>query len=188
MKYSILLLSLGLLFFSACNNDDEVPSPNQENQLSYDGDNAAAPELPTGTYECGVLFPASITQDYIGRTINQVRFFMGDIPSTTKILISGPGNANVPGDILYSQNVNLNAPGSWNNITLDTPYEIDGTDLWLSLEVVHPTGIRSVGCDAGPAAGNGDFIYDASNESWSNFRSFTNGESSINWNIRALLD
>jgi len=186
MKYSILLLTLGLFFISACNNDDEVDTP--ENQLSYDGDNSAAPELPTGVYECAVLFPSSLTSNYVGRTIQEVYFFMGDIPSSTRILISSAGTANTPGDIEYQQNVSLNTPGSWNTIALDTPYEIDGTDIWLSLEVNHPQAIRSVGCDAGPAEGNGDFLYQASDQSWTNFRNFTNGESSINWNIRANLN
>ncbi len=186
MKYTILLLTLGLFFFSACNSDDEVPTP--ENQLSYDGDNNAAPELPVGIYECAVRFPESNTKDYIGRTIQEVSFFMGDIPSSTRILISATGTSNTPGDVLYEQNVSLNTPGSWSTVTLTTPFEIDGSDVWISLEVNHPQAIRSVGCDAGPAEGNGDFIYEGSNQSWTDFRNFTNGESSINWNIRAILN
>ena len=186
MKYSILLLTLGLIFFSACNDDDDFVDP--ENQLSYDGDNSAAPELPAGIYEAAVLFPQSITQGLIGRTINEVRFFMGDIPSTTRILISEAGNANAPGAIAYAQNVSLNTPGSWNTIALDTPYEIDGTDLWISLEVNHSQAIQSVGCDAGPAVGNGDFIYEDASQTWSSFRSYTSGGADINWNIRAILN
>ncbi len=186
MKYSILLLTLGLFFFSACNNDDDVPVP--ENQLSYDGDNSAAPFLPAGLYECAVLFPESITSGYIGRTINEVRVFIGDIPSTIRILISEAGTSNAPGDVVYQQSVNLNNEGQWNTIALNTPFEIDGSDLWISIEVDHPQEIRSVGCDAGPSQGNGDFIFSSSSQTWTNFRNFSNGESSINWNIRALLN
>jgi hypothetical protein len=51
--------------------------------------------------------------------------------------------------------------------------------------VYHNDVLQSIGCDAGPAAPDGDWLYQDSDQEWQTFRQRT-GES-INWNIRGKV-
>ena len=188
MKYAFFLLAFGLLLNTSCKDDDDGPQTGN-NVLNFDGENSAAPTLDQGVYEAAVRFPASITSDFVGRQILEIQFFLGSVPAKTEIFISEAGTSTTPGDIIYQADVSGNANvGSWNTHTLTSPVSIDGSDIWVSVLVDHPTAIATVGCDAGPAKANGDFIFDYGTQTWSTFRSYTNNESDINWNIRAILN
>jgi hypothetical protein len=46
----------------------------------------------------------------------------------------------------------------------------------------------TIGCDAGPAVANGDWIVSSVDNDWKTYRDFTNATVSINWNIRGQVE
>ena len=64
---------------------------------------------------------------------------------------------------------------------------IDDSELWISLRYTLAGTQRVIGCDAGPAFVNGDWECSGFEDDWSNFRTRTNNQISINWNIRGVL-
>ena len=184
MRYLILSL-FTLVLFSNCNKDDDGVS--LANTLHYDGVNQSAPVLPSGVYEAGARFTSSKSQEYIGRNLDQVNFFIGEIPAQCEIKIYSEGSSENPGNLLYSQDVTANLTElSWNTHVLSDPIEITGEDLWICVRFVHTTSLRSVGCDAGPAASDGDWLFQDSDNDWRPFGQRTTF--SINWNIRGVVE
>ena len=173
-----------VLVMMACSEDNE---PTGENVLSYDGNNQTAPTLPPGLYEHSARFPSVITRNVVGRSIESVSFYLYEVPASTYILISNDQSSVEPGPVQYSQDISSGLiPNSWNTVSLTDPYPLDGSAVWVSVEVEfsgNPT--QTVGCDAGPANPNGDWLYDGSDQQWRRFEDRV-GES-INWNIRAIL-
>lgn len=179
MRYSILFLFLSSLFFISCADDGGISG---NDVLHYDGDNATAPTLPAGSYEFAIRFPSLITRNVIDKNITEVSFYLYEIPSSLIITFSPDNTALNPGNILYGQEVTSLKANSWNTVRLDQPFGIDGSALWIGIQVVHADAIQSVGCDAGPANANGDWLYDETDKLWLTFRSRVGD--SINWNIR----
>lgn len=184
MKKLIYCLSiLAVIGFSACQNDDDE-SPTLPTTLSYDGDNATGPLLPAGEYEAAVRFPSSILDDYKGRDLVEASFFIGILPAGCVLKIYGEGSTGSPGDLIFEADVtNDIVAGAWNRLTLGTPIEITGEDIWISVALTHDQTQQSIGCDAGPNQANGDWLYQSSDNAWEPYIART-GES-INWNIRA---
>ncbi len=185
MKHCTLLLLIVALFISACNKDDD-PRLNADT-LHYDGDNAAAPQLPFGEYEASAKFTFSKLERFLGKELYEVNFFTQAVPFNMELIIYGQGDENTPGTVLYNQDLNGINENSWNDITLNNPIQITGEDLWISLKFSHPEDMRSIGCDPGPAENNGDRMRDYSSGDWTNLRDFTSGEVDINWNIRGQV-
>ena len=185
LKYFLLVL-FGILFL-AC-SDDNDNEPDGTNVLNYDGDNFTAPTLASGLYEFAVRFPSIITRNVDGRQIEQVSFYLYDIPNALYINLSPDLTPTLPGDIVNTQRVGNLQANSWNTVTLDTPYLLDGSPVWIGIEVDLPQQMQSVGCDAGPANGNGDWLYDEDNREWATFSARTNNNESVNWNIRVILN
>lgn len=180
-KYTFLFCCLALLM-SACKDDDDVL-----NQLSHDGANLTGPILATATWQAAARFTPAETGEFSGLRLTQVEFFMGAVPDGTDILIYGPGVNNTPGDLLYTAQVgNIVNAQEWNNHRIATPIDITGQELWIAVGLVHQANQQSIGCDAGPAVTNGDWLWSSTDSEWRTFRDRT-GES-INWNIRGIVE
>lgn len=180
---TIFLLGLFILLVS-CEDDEPV----QEFFLNYDGDNVTAPYLEAGVHEAAARFRADRTGQYEGQFLNEVEFYLLELPTECEIRVYGPGTASSPGDLLYSQNVTNNiSASSWNTHQLTTPVEITGGDLWICVRLTHSATNTTIGCDAGPTNPNGDWLYSDSDSAWLSFRDRTSQAVSINWNIRGKI-
>lgn len=178
---NILLLFLALSLF-ACGDDNEA-------ELHHDGPNQSSPFLEAGIHNMAAVFPADVTNTFNGRSVVSVEYFLLDVPTSTTLNIYGEGVGLSPGELLYSADLSSSALGNtWNTHTLSTPLEISGEELWLVINVEHAGAIQSLGCDAGPARTNGDWISTGSLDNWQTFRDRMNQEVSINWNIRGNLN
>ena len=179
----------GLLLLSACNDDDAVGPDNlTDDILNYDGDNVTSPQLGPGVYELAARFTAEELDPVRDKRLTGVRFFMGPRPATLKVLVSGPGTATEPGNILFEfdlTNVSDIQEGAFNELQLPSPLVLPD-EMWLSVEFEMDQTGQNIGCDGGPADPNGDFIFDSNLGQWQTFRERT-GES-VNWNIRGILE
>lgn len=177
---SMLLLAF---CFTSCGDDGSE-------ELNFDGDNFSAPILVPGVHECAARFIPALLEDFAGRQIVAINYFMKELPDEAEIKIYGESGPSEPGAVLYSRDItNEMQANSWNLHTVSSPITLNGIeDLWISIKVVHFSDKCSVGCDEGPADTNGDFYFSEFNNFWTSFRSATNQETSINWNIRAVLD
>ncbi len=172
----------------SCGDDGGPEIPEEAVVLSYDGDNVTAPTFPAGLYEFAVRFPTTLTRNVEGRSITQVSFYLYNAPEQVYINISRDDTPTLPGGIENTQMVNNLSPNSWNTVTLDTPYEMDGSPVWVGVEVTQNSQIQTVGCDAGPANPNGDWLYDEATMNWETFNSRTGENESVNWNIKAIIN
>lgn len=180
-KYTFLFCCLALLM-SACKDDDDTV-----NRLSLDGDNLTGPLLQAATWQAAARFTPAETEEFSGLRLTQIEFFMGNIPAEAEVRVFGPGVNNTPGDLLYTAQVgNSITPTAWNSHRIATPIDITGQELWIAVGLVHDIDQQSIGCDAGPAVTNGDWLFSSIDGQWRTFRDRT-GES-INWNIRGVVE
>lgn len=179
-RLNLLLFCCVLILATACKKD------NDGTILSYDGDNVSGPLLEVGTHEAGVRFISTDMTPHVGKELTEVRFFMGpQAPAGCTVKIYGEGSADIPGSLLYSQDVTNSLIGQdWNDHVLSTPLEITEQDYWISIELEHTVAQQSIGCDAGPAKSNGDWLYSIDSE-WKTYRDRTT--ESVNWNIRVVV-
>ncbi len=188
MKAHLLLFALlAVLISTGCKNDDDNPTP--DGILQHDGDNATGPILNIGRYEAAAMFPASLTSttEFKDKSLTQVTWFMGNKPAACSVKIYGPGTNGQPGGILHEADVlNSVVAQQWTTYTLPTPITITGDDLWISISFRHDVQMQSIGCDAGPAADNGDWLFQDSDVQWLTYRTRTS--ESVNWNIRGITE
>lgn len=186
--YNYLFFFAICIFLSSC-GDDITPESTQESfLLHYDGNNFDAPLFPVGSYEFAVRFPSEMMKEYENRSISEISIFLADIPAEMSINIAQESSTNSPSDPLYSQLVTDANGGQWNSITLDSPYELNSSTIWVRVAVVLDKVQSSVGCDEGPAVSNGDWLYIDDFMTWETFSNLSNGNESINWNIRVKID
>lgn len=185
MKNSLFFLLLCCCFV-ACTDDEATPD--LTNRLNYDGANLSAPNLPTGRYEAVVRFTANETAEFAGRKLEAVEVYFTNVGLTTEIVVYGPGENDRPGPALYTADVgsSLNTD-SWNTHTLSVPIDITEDELWIAVRIDHPITLGTVGCDQGPADANGDILYVNADNTWTDLRAYTNGQTNINWNIRGVV-
>jgi hypothetical protein len=91
--------------------------------------------------DLAVGYPASALQQHIGKSLNEIHFFMGQALPTAKIRVYAMGNTLLhpgPGEVVYEQT--FTPDSGWNSVTLTTPYLIDGSDLWFGVWFVQPEG------------------------------------------------
>lgn len=91
--------------------------------------------------DLAVGFPSSALQQHIGKTLNEIDFFMNEALPTAKIRVYGMNNNLLhpgPGAVVYEQT--FTPDSGWNYIQLTTPYLIDGSDLWFGVWFVQPAG------------------------------------------------
>ena len=181
-KITYLVLAIAVLF-TACNKDDDRVA---ETLLNHDGDNSTSPNLPEDIYEAAAQFTIAETTPFIGQKLSEVSFYMYEPPLSTTLIIYG-GDGNQPGEVLYEQALTGSLTANdWNSHVLATPIDITGGGLWISLRLRHAKTQQSIGCDAGPTSGAGDWLFQESDGVWRTFRQRAAGES-INWNIRGIL-
>ncbi|MEL6388606.1 MAG: hypothetical protein AAFQ02_00475 [Bacteroidota bacterium] len=180
----LILLALGLVLFSCSDDSDE---PTEGLIINYDSDNVTAPNLPAGFYEFAVRFPANITRDLVDRQLTQVSFYLYERPDELWITVSPDATATTPGNLLVEQQVTNLRSNSWNTISLDSPYTFsNNAPIWIGVQIIHnQSALQTVGCDAGPANPNGDWLFDDADGQWLTFRDRVND--SVNWNIRAII-
>ncbi len=185
-NYLFLLLALPL-FFTAC-SDDEV-SISEENTLNYDGANFSAPQLPADDYETAARFSIADINNTEGDTLTMIEVYFQDVPIQPNVVVYGAGENGRPGAELYRADIGTVAqPNSWTRHSLTTPLPVGSEEIWLAVTMTHQGTWRSVGCDEGPADENGDLMFVNSENTWTTLREFTNGQTSINWNIRGILE
>ena len=120
------------------------PTPTTETQLNYYLDDPYTYVGWSGEaadVELAVGFPSSALHQHIGKTLNEIHFFMSQALPTAKIRVYAMSNNLLhpgPGAVVYEQTF---VPDSgWNSIPLNTPYLIDGSDLWFGVWFVQPEG------------------------------------------------
>jgi len=186
MKNTLLILLAFTFVFSSCKKDDETPEEVNDSQFSYDGSAQDAPALEAGVYDLGARFPSALTDNYEGKQLEEVSFYILSVPNKCELLVFGQGSDTEPGSLLYSANLTSSIDGeTWNKHTLSTPVDITGEDLWICVRVEHGATMGSLGCDIGPANLNGDWMY--ADNVWTSLRNYTGGDVNINWNIRGKV-
>ena len=91
--------------------------------------------------DLAVGFPSSALQQHIGKTLNEIDFYMHEALPTAKIRVYGMNNNLLhpgPGAVLYEQT--FTPDSGWNYIQLTSPYLIDGSDLWFGVWFIQPEG------------------------------------------------
>lgn len=184
MKLTHLFFFLAIFAFAACGDDDGATG--NPNLLSYDGDNASAPELDAGKHVLAIYFPADDLKNRIGKKLHEIEIFVDQGAVSYKALVFGPGTSTSPGAVLrqidFTATVNSR---KWVILDID-PLEITGEDLWIGVEVVHDQTAQTIGCDSGPRQNGGDWIWGDDGQTWETFNART-GTESVNWNIRGHL-
>lgn len=188
MKKLLFLLPLFALAltFTACEDDPIVPEIT-DGIIHYDGENNTAPVFNAGVYEAAARFTPAITEQFEGQNLEEVSFYLVELPVYAEVRIYGSGRSDEPGDMLYSANVtDVISANSWNDHILTTPVELDGRDLWIAVYLEHSGATQSIGCDLGPAINNaGDWLYEENDGDWLTFTQRSGA--SINWNIRGAI-
>jgi hypothetical protein len=181
------ILALLLLTGAACSDDDgDVLDGDGTVLLHYDGDNVTAPLLAGATYEAAARFTIAQTDDVSDGELTEVRFYIASPPASCTVKVYAGGTASSPGAVLYSEDVTAEiVADSWNEHVLGDPVDIPNDDLWIGIEFSHVGPQSTIGCDAGPAAGNGDWLYSSIDDDWIPFDQRT--AASINWNIRGKV-
>ena len=182
-RYLVRFFIFGfLLVFISCGEDRIA-----EYSLRYDGDNSNAPLLAPDTYEAAARFPASIMNDYTGKKLTQVSYYMASSPLQTSLRIYEGGTANMPGQLVYDAELTGNiTQNAFNAHVLSQPLDITGDDLWLSIRFRINRQLQTIGCDPGPAAANGDWLFQLSDNQWIPYNERTPVD--INWNIRGVVE
>lgn len=182
----LLLLVVGLLGYSGCDDDDAVTET-----LNYDGPNFTAPFNGAGLNVFAAYFPASVLQDFAGRRLSGVEFFLETIPEQTSVVLYGfSGNDAIPGDELYRIDLTqrVSVAGDFTEHVIPGGFAIPSEGLWIAVETdLAADGIQSIGCDEGLNYNpNGDRMLTPTSGGWSSFNAIT-GSERINWNIRGIL-
>jgi hypothetical protein len=153
--------------------------------LNYDGENNDAIGLTAGgSFSVAARYPAAMVNPYNGYELTSVQVYINDLPSSPSLKIWSAGSATAPGTLLVDQAFTAVA-NSWVTIELNTPVEIDGTDIWVGYAVTHGASQFPAGTDAGPANIDGAWI-SMDGIAWD--RLFELAPTlNYNWNIRATL-
>ncbi|MCR4964500.1 MAG: T9SS type A sorting domain-containing protein [Bacteroidales bacterium] len=126
----------------------EIPNPNPtstgETDLHYylgDPYTAIGFNGDAADVDLAIGYPSSALQQHIGKTLNEIYVFLDNSIATAKVRVYDMNNSLLhpgPGEVLYEQT--FTPDSGWNHIELTTPYLIDGSDLWLGVWFVQPSG------------------------------------------------
>ena len=165
----------------------EVPLED-ERLIHYDGVNVSAPQILEGLHESSIRLESRHLLPYQGRILESIQFYISYVPDDLTLRIyKNKRSSNEPQTLLYEALITGSRARSWNTYDLTEGLMIDDSELWISLRYSLAETQRVIGCDAGPAFVNGDWEYSGFEDNWSNFRTRTNNQISINWNIRGVL-
>ncbi len=184
---TLLFLSIGLVSCDKDNNNGPDIPDNLE-VLNYDAANFDAPFLPAQTYESGVRFSPTRLAPYLGKNLVSVYYYFKELPQSARIKVYTSSGGLEPTQLIYDAPLTNFTGFAWNSHTLTTPYNIQSTDLWVTIEYTQISDGRILGCDPGPAVLDGDWHWDASDSTWTPLVTRTNGALDINWNIRLAID
>lgn len=110
-----------------------------------------------------VKFPASMMQAFKGNKLTKIRIAVGEGLTTTRVIIrvgaitARPVVNQLAGTVLRG----------WNEITLDTPYEIDGSDIYVGYSGNQPYNKKCIWFDGGKDVEDAMWVHDGS--SWDNY-------------------
>ena len=170
--------------------DDEGMGPHHEPgvvSLHHDSVNVTAPELQGGTYEGAAWFSPERMGDLAGGELMRIEYYVMEVPELCRVKVYGPGGMDSPGELLYSADVGESVrANSWNIHELESAITLTGEDVWIAVEFGHGANQRTLGCDAGPAADGGDWLYTAEDGAWRTLQERM-PPTSINWNIRGVV-
>jgi hypothetical protein len=183
----LIVLITGLI---SCKKSDIINNPKIKDpliSLNYDGNYFDGPSLFAGNYKAAVKFDAAIMASYINGEITEMWFYILQKPYTFKVSIYESNGGGNPDSLLFRKSVlGTLVENSWNQYVFDKPIKITGKEIWAALEFQTSVEQKIFGCDAGPAANNGDFLWDETDSLWSTYRQRT-GEN-VNWNIRLAIN
>jgi len=166
-------------------------TPGTPGWLHYDsGTNSTSVGLAgdTPNFDVAMKLSTDIVSDWTGMNLTKIKFYPKGASTTYTLKIWTGDDANLaPTTLAYSQAITTPTLNAWNEITLNTPFPITGTQaIWIGYNNdVTTSGIFPAGADAGPAVkGYGDLVY--SDGVWWSLGT----ESTIdrNWNIQAYAD
>lgn len=187
-QYLLILLAISALFISSCGDDDDDQNNNGEVELRHDGPNLTGPFLPAGQHEFLVHFDAADINQYQGRILDRIEFFLGELPAGLGVAVLTGSNPNFPDTEIYFRDIsNRITTTGWQTHRLSELIEIGTEDIWFSIIVVLDQQQRSVGCDAGPRQVGGDWLLRETDQDFITFADVTGGGESVNWNIRGVL-
>ncbi len=107
-----------------------------DNPYTYVGWNGEAADV-----DFAIGYPSSALQQHIGKTLNEIHFYMHEALPTAKVRIYAMDNSLLhpgPGAVVYEQSFIPDT--GWNSVQLTTPFLIDGSDLWFGVWFVQPEG------------------------------------------------
>jgi hypothetical protein len=186
---AFILLIVFVLVLVSCKKSDVINNPKIKDpliSLNYDGNYFDAPTLAAGNYKAAVKFDAARMSSYKNDEIAEMWFYILQKPYTFKISIYESNGGGNPDSLLFRKSVlGTLVENSWNQYVFDKPIKITGKEIWATLEFQTSVEQKIFGCDAGPAANNGDFLWDETDSLWNTYRQRT-GES-VNWNIRLAI-
>ena len=191
-KISLWGLLLALILWSGCNRDGLQPGPDlDDNQvyLNYDGDKADAPQLSGGGfYEAAARFPASVMGDYQDNRLVGVAYFIEEEPRSASVRVYRGGDDEGPGELIYEADITDELKRRrWRTHELNPALSLAAEPLWIAIRFSHESDQRTLGCDPGPAASNGDWLYDSYDNGWIPLSQRSNGQIDINWNLRGVV-
>lgn len=170
----------------------DIPNPNPtstgvtdlhyylDEPYTFVGWNGGATEV-----DLAIGYPSSDLQQHIGKTLNEIYFFMNAAISTAKIRVYGMNNSILhpgPGAVLYEQT--FTPDSGWNYIQLTTPYVIDGSDLWFGVNFVQPEGAYLAPLDG--RLPNDYSCWYKIGSTW--YNRFTNSDYDYNLNLGGKVD
>lgn len=193
---SIRLILMGMIplvmLLAACDNENLTPGPELGEglqYLNYDDDNLSAPELPGGNfYEAAMRVSAAEMAAYKGDNLVAVSYFISQAPQTASVRIYQGGDDEGPGQLLYEADITGDLRSNqWLTHELTQSLVMPESEFWIAVRFSHNDAQRTLGCDPGPAETNGDWLFDSTDNGWIPLSERTNGEISINWNVRGVV-
>lgn len=170
----------------------DIPNPNpastgvvdqhyyQDEPYTFVGWNGGATDV-----DLAIGYPSTALQQHIGKTLNEIYFFMGQALPTAKVRIYGMNNSLLhpgPGAVIYEQT--FTPDSGWNHIQLTTPFLIDGSDLWFGVWFTQPEGAFLAPLDGVPA--NDYSCWYKINTTW--YNRFTSGSYDYNLCLGGKID
>lgn len=182
MKYLSLFCLALLLTITSCQKDE----PEVNNLIHYDGENNTAPIFQAGILEPAVFFPPSETSEFVGRQIIAIDIVVYTPPETGSVRIYD-GTSSNPGNVLREISFNGSdlTPNAWNRFSLSDPVTIGNENIWVGFRFGLANATQVIGCDSGPRANGGDWLFEDSDNVFRTFQDRAN--ENINWNIRAVV-
>ncbi len=161
-----------------------MPPGSVADQWIYWGDGSIIGALGYGgpaIFSVASRWPVADIAQYDGAYLKKIRFSVAEVTATYTLKVWKGADA---GTLLLSQAIVNPYIGSWNEVTLNTPILIDGTEeLWFGYEVVQSTGYPA-GLSSGPAiAGKGDMIN--AGYGWFSMKNSWNYD--FNWTLQGFV-